>query len=56
MAIAELDYHDKWQRTQIGLTTLNSHKEPIDKIFNKIIEDTEKNIEGEIVKSQIHYF
>lgn len=56
VAYAELGYHDKWQRAQIGLVTLNSHKEPIVKIFNKIIEEAEKNIEGNIINSQIHYF
>ena len=30
VAVAELDYQDKWQRTQIGFATLNSQhsKEP----------------------------
>jgi uncharacterized protein YlxP (DUF503 family) len=56
VACAELDYHDKWQRTQIGLVTVNSHKKPIDKIFNKILDEVEKNIEGNIINSQIHYF
>lgn len=56
VAFAELDYLDKWQRTRIGLVTLNSQKKPVDDLFNKIIADAEKNIEGEVINSQIHYF
>ena len=56
VACAELDYHDKWQRTKIGFVTLNCHKRPIENLFSKIIADAEKNIDGEIINSYIHYF
>jgi len=56
VAFAELDYHDKWQRTRIGMVTLNTHKKPVDSLLNKIRADAEENIDGEIIDSQIHYF
>ncbi len=56
VAFAELDYHQKWQRTKIGMVTLNNQKRLIDSLFSKIIEDTEKNIDGHIIEHQIHYF
>jgi len=28
----------------------------VDSIFYKIISDAEENIEGEIIKTEIHYF
>jgi len=56
VAFAELDYQDKWQRTRIGVATLNSYKKPVDNLLNKIIADAEENIDGEIIHSQIHYF
>jgi len=56
VAFAELDYQDKWQRTRIGVVTLNSHKKPVDNLLNKILTDAEENIDGEIIDSQIHYF
>jgi len=55
VAFAELDYQDKWQRTRIGIVTLNSHKKPVESLLNKIIADAEENIDGEIYNSQIHY-
>lgn len=56
IAFAELDYQDKWQRTKIGLVTLNSNKKLVESLFCKIMADAEKYIEGEIIDSQIHYF
>lgn len=56
VAFAELDYHDKWQRTKIGIVTLNNHKTMVESIFQKILSDAEENIEGEIIKTDIHYF
>jgi len=56
VAFAELDYHKKWQRTKIGVVTLNNQKRLIDSLFSKIVEDTEKNIDGHIIEHQIHFF
>lgn len=55
VAFAELDYQDKWQRTRIGIVTLNSQKKPVDSLLNKIMSDAEENIDGEIIDSQILY-
>ena len=56
VAFAELDYHKKWQRTKIGMVTLNNQKMLIDNLFNRIIADAEENIDGHIIEHQIHYF
>jgi uncharacterized protein YlxP (DUF503 family) len=56
VAFAELEFHKKWQRTKIGMVTLNNQKMLIDNLFNKIIADAEENIDGHIIEHQIHYF
>jgi uncharacterized protein YlxP (DUF503 family) len=56
VAVAELDYHKKWQRTKIGMVTLNNEKRLVDSLFSKIIADAEENIDGHIIEHQIHYF
>ena len=56
VAFAELEYHKKWQRTKIGMVTLNNQKMLVDSLFNKIIADAEENIDGHIIEHQIHYF
>jgi uncharacterized protein YlxP (DUF503 family) len=56
VAFAELDYHDKWQRSKIGIVTLNNQKKMVESIIQKILNEAEENIEGEIIKIDIHYF
>jgi len=55
-AFAELDFQDKWQRSRIGIVTLNSQKGLVDEILQKIRRDVEENLEGEISLSEFHYF
>ena len=56
VAFAELEFQDKWQRTRIGLVTLNSQKIVIEKMFHKITQEIQENIEGEILRQDIDYF
>jgi hypothetical protein len=56
VAFAELDYQKKWQRTRIGVVTLNNQKRVIENIFQRIITDAEENIDGQIIDHQVYYF
>ena len=56
VAFAELDFQKKWQRTKIGMVTLNNQKRVIESLFNKILEDAEKNIDGQIIDHEIDYY
>ena len=56
IALAELDYQSKWQRALIGMVTINNQKRVIESLFEKILQDTEKNLEGQILRSEINYF
>lgn len=53
IAFAELDYLNKWQRSKIGIVTLNNQKNMIDRVFQKIIFEAEENIEGEILQKEV---
>jgi uncharacterized protein YlxP (DUF503 family) len=55
VAVSELDYQDKWQRSRIGMVTLNSRKKVIEKTLNLIVRDIEDTIDGEILKVDISY-
>ncbi|MFC2163879.1 DUF503 domain-containing protein [Acidobacteriota bacterium] len=56
VALAELEYQDKWQRSKIGVVTLNSQKKMVEKQFQRILADAESLIDGEIIQSEIHFF
>jgi uncharacterized protein YlxP (DUF503 family) len=55
VAVSELDFQDKWQRSRIGMVTLNSQKSIIEKTLNQIVRDIEETIDGEILKVDISY-
>ena len=55
VAFSELEFQDKWQRSRIGVVTLNSGKQIIEKTFNQILKDVEENIDGEIVDINLSY-
>ncbi len=56
VAVAELDFLDKWQRAKIGIITINIQPGFVDQVLRRIIEEAEQNLEAEILKTEIHYF
>ena len=56
VALAELDYQDKWQRSKIGVVTLNSQKAMVEKVLQKILAEADSLIDGEIIQSEIYFF
>ena len=56
VAFSELEFQDKWQRSRIGMVTLNSQKKIIEQMFQKICLEFEEQIDGEILNQEIQYF
>ncbi len=56
VAVAELDYQDKWQRTQIGFAALNSQQGVVEETLNKILAEARHMVEGELLHHETHYY
>jgi len=56
VAMAELDFQNTWQRTKIGIVSLNSQKIVVANLLHKILQDIEESIDGEILSHEIHFF
>jgi len=56
VALAELDYQDSWQRTRIGVVTLNSKPAVVEQMLARIREDVAENTNGQILSAEIQYF
>ena len=56
IALAELDYQDTWQRTKIGIVTLNSQAGMVKDVLTKILKDVEGHINGDVLKADIQFF
>ncbi len=57
VAVAELDFQDKWQRTHIGVVTLNSQQTIVQDWLNKILAEARDNVPGaELLHHEAHFF
>jgi uncharacterized protein len=54
-AVAEVDFQDVWQRALIAVVTLSNDRKLVDQTLQKIQEEAESSLEGEVVKSGICY-
>lgn len=47
ISIAEIDYHDKWQRSHLGIALISSDRKYIDQVFSKVLNfiDRENRVE-----------
>ncbi|MBM3294733.1 MAG: DUF503 domain-containing protein [Candidatus Aminicenantes bacterium] len=55
-AVAELDYQDVWQRTSLGVVTLNSRKNVVEQILDLARRDVQNHLNGEILRAEISFF
>jgi len=56
VAVAEVDFQDVWQRALISIVTLSSDQKVVDQTLQRILDEAETSLEGEVVKSGICYF
>ena len=55
VAVAELDFHDKWQRAAVGIVTLNQQRAFVEQVLDKVLRDIEATAEAEIVGRRIEF-
>ncbi len=55
ISISEVDFHNFWQKTILGIAVVNNDKQFLDKLFSKIIQEMEKFGYGYINDYQIEF-
>lgn len=55
ISIAEIGYHDLWQKSLIGISMISNNQKIIDKIFNKVIKEIEYHNKGYILNYHTEY-
>jgi uncharacterized protein YlxP (DUF503 family) len=55
VAVAELEFQDKWQRAAVGLVTVNERRAVVEQILEAVRRDIEATAEAEIVGSRVEY-
>jgi uncharacterized protein YlxP (DUF503 family) len=55
VALAEVDFQDLWQRTRLGVVTLNSHAAVVEEVLGRVLADARNLAETEIAGHEIRY-
>jgi hypothetical protein len=55
-AYAELDFQDTWQRSRIGVVTLNSQQHLVEGQLQAVLRDVEQSLNGEAVVADLRFF
>jgi hypothetical protein len=55
VALAEIDYHDLWQRARLGIVTVNSHASVVEEVLGRVLADARNLEEAEIAGQEVRY-
>lgn len=55
VALAEIDFQDKWQRARLGIVTLNSHESLVAEVLGRVLSDARGLLEAEVCGEEIRY-
>jgi len=55
VALAEVDFQDLWQRTRLGIVTLNSQPSIVEEVLGRVLADARNLEEAEIAGQEIRY-
>ncbi len=56
VAVSEIDHHDLWQRSTIGVVSLAVDRTPIDKMFQKVVREAELQPEAQLISVDVEFF
>jgi len=55
VAVAELGYLDKWQRSELGIVTIGNEYKLVEKSLNKIFDYIDSSDTFEVIKHRFDY-
>ncbi len=55
VAISEIEHHDLWQRTTVGVVSIGVDRHPLDKMFQKVLREAERQTAAELISVNIEF-
>lgn len=55
VALAEIDFQDKWQRARLGVAAVNSQQAVVEEVLGRVLADARNLQEAEIAGQEIRY-
>jgi hypothetical protein len=56
VAVSEVDYHDLWQRSLVGVVSVSVAREPLDRVFQKVLREAERQDAAQLIAVHIEFF
>lgn len=56
VAVSEVDHHDLWQRASIGIVSLSVEREPLDRMFQKVLQVAERQADAQLIDVKVEFF
>ncbi|MHB8093642.1 MAG: DUF503 domain-containing protein [Candidatus Aminicenantales bacterium] len=56
VALAEIDFQDKWQRALVAVATVNSAASVVEDLLNRILREAEESVGGTVVGHRIDLY
>lgn len=55
VAVAEVEYHDLWQRALVGVVSVSGSRQLLDATFQKVLKDVEVSADAHLVRFDTDY-
>jgi uncharacterized protein YlxP (DUF503 family) len=56
VSVAEVDFHDKWQRTCVAFACVSADRRYLDSVFSKVLNAIDAEDRVEVVDQQVEIF
>ena len=56
VAISEVDHHDLWQRASLGVVSVSVEREPLDRVFQKVLREAEFQVDAQLTGVRVEFF
>jgi uncharacterized protein len=56
VAVAELDHHDVWQRSRVGVVSISNDGKHLEESLSAIAAESERVLGRDLVSQEIEYF
>ena len=56
IAFSEIDHQDLWQRSLVGIVSVSNRRDVVDRTFQKVLREVERDPDGELIDVQMEYF
>jgi uncharacterized protein YlxP (DUF503 family) len=53
VAVAELDHHDLWQRSVVGIVTLSNEEKHVTEVLQKVLDEADRILGSMLVSQQV---